>query len=84
MNIDIQEFLDMTGISVPDDYTFVVSCVAEKPYFDTVCTYACMYPISGALLESIEQMDILQQATIRSGMMVRILSQSIFREMKRF
>lgn len=25
MNIDIQEFLDMTGISVPDDYTFVVS-----------------------------------------------------------
>ena len=53
MNIDIQEFLDMTGISVPDDYTFVVSCLAEKPYFDTVCTYACMYPISGALLESI-------------------------------
>lgn len=53
MSLDIQAFLDMVGVDVPDDNTLIVTCLAEKPYFDTVCTYACMYPISGALLESI-------------------------------
>ena len=47
------KFLEMTGIEVPDDYTFVVNCLTEIPYFDTVCTYGCMYPIPGALLDEL-------------------------------
>lgn len=47
------KFLEMTGVEVPDDYTYVVNCLTEIPYFDTVCTYGCMYPISGELLDEL-------------------------------
>lgn len=47
------EFLNMVGISAPDDYTVVYTCVSEKPYFPTVATYQCLYPASQALIDEL-------------------------------
>lgn len=51
MNTD--KFLEMVGIEIPDDYTVTYTCVSEKPYFDTVGTYACLYPAPAALIEQL-------------------------------
>ena len=50
---DGSQFLEMVGIEIPDDYTIVYHCIDPKPYFDTVATYACMYPISQGLIDSL-------------------------------
>lgn len=50
---DNETFLSMVGIDTPDDYTVVYTCISEKPYFDTVATYACLYPASAALIEEL-------------------------------
>lgn len=55
-------FLDMVGIAAPDDYTLVYTCLAEKPYFDTVTTYNCLYPLSQGLVDEIG-VDGLKAAT---------------------
>lgn len=51
MNTD--KFLEMVGIAAPDDYTVTYTCVSEKPYFDTVAAYACLYPAPAALIEEL-------------------------------
>jgi oligopeptide transport system substrate-binding protein len=50
---DNETFLEMVGIETPDDYTVVYHCTAELPYFDTVATYACLYPAPAALIDEI-------------------------------
>jgi oligopeptide transport system substrate-binding protein len=50
---DNETFLEMVGIETPDDYTVVYHCTAELPYFDTVATYACLYPAPAALIEEL-------------------------------
>ncbi len=50
---DNEVFMEMVGIETPDEYTVVYHCVSEKPYFDSVATYGCLYPIPTALLEEI-------------------------------
>jgi oligopeptide transport system substrate-binding protein len=50
---DNETFLEMVGIETPDDYTVVYTCTAELPYFDTVATYACLYPAPAALIDEI-------------------------------
>lgn len=47
------KFLEMVGIEAPDDYTVVYHCLDELPYFDTVATYSCLYPISQELLDKV-------------------------------
>ncbi|MDY4817116.1 MAG: ABC transporter substrate-binding protein [Lachnospiraceae bacterium] len=47
------EFADTVGIKAIDDYTLEYTCLAEKPYFDTVATYNCLYPISQAMIDEI-------------------------------
>ena len=47
------EFADTVGIKAIDDYTLQYTCVSEKPYFDTVATYNCLYPISQAMIDEI-------------------------------
>ena len=39
-------FATMVGAAAPDEYTLVFTCLAPTPYFDTVATYACMYPLA--------------------------------------
>ena len=43
----------MVGIEAPDDYTLIYHCALNAPYFDTVCTSACMYPVSQALIDEL-------------------------------
>lgn len=47
------KFLEMVGIEAKDDYTLVYTCITEKPYFDTVATSACLYPVSQALIDEL-------------------------------
>ena len=46
-------FLEMVGVEVPDDYTIVYHCINPKPYFDSVATYACLFPISQAMVDEL-------------------------------
>ena len=48
-----ETFLDMVGIEAVDDYTLVYTCITEKPYFDTVTTYNCLYPLAVGLIDEI-------------------------------
>lgn len=50
---DNETFLEMVGIETPDDYTVVYHCVSEKPYFDTVATYSCLYPFPAGLIDEL-------------------------------
>lgn len=46
-------FREMVGIETPDEKTIIYHCTAELPYFDSVCTYTCMYPIPHLLVEQL-------------------------------
>ncbi len=48
-----EDFLDIVGIEAPDELTVVYHCTTALPYFDTVATYACLYPASAALIEEV-------------------------------
>ncbi len=48
-----EDFMSMVGIETPDDYTVVYHCTTALPYFDTVATYACLYPASQALIDEL-------------------------------
>lgn len=41
------------GIEAPDDYTVVYHCTSALPYFDTVATYACLYPAPQAQIDEL-------------------------------
>ena len=51
------KFLEMVGMSMPDDYTIHYECITKKPYFDSVAAYNCMYPISPAMIEELGGVD---------------------------
>lgn len=51
--MDNSKFLEMVGIEAPDDYTLIYHCDMNAPYFDTVCTSACLYPASQALIDEL-------------------------------
>lgn len=53
MSMDNTKFLEMVGIEAPDDYTLIYHCTQNAPYFDTVCTSACLYPLSQALVDTL-------------------------------
>lgn len=50
-----EDFMEVVGISTPDDFTVEYTMLASKPYFDTVATYACLYPAPTALLEQLTE-----------------------------
>ena len=47
------KFLEMVGIETPDEYTIVYTCKAPTPYFDSVATYACLYPIPQGMIDEL-------------------------------
>ena len=48
--LGLDKFKEMVGIKAVDDYTLVYTCKAALPYFDTLASYNCLYPVSGKLL----------------------------------
>ena len=53
-------FSEMVGVDVPDDYTITYTCITEKPYFDTLAVYQCLYPISPAMIDELGGPDAVQ------------------------
>ena len=51
--LDTTKFFEMVGCELVDDYTIKYTCITQKPYFDSVATYACMYPASQALIDEL-------------------------------
>ena len=50
---DDSVFQQMVGIKTPDANTIVYTCTAEKPYFDTMATWAGMYPRAQAMVDEL-------------------------------
>ena len=51
------KFLEMVGMEIPDDYTVIYHCTDPKPYFDSVATYACLFPMSQAMVDELGGAD---------------------------
>ena len=51
------KFRETVGLETPDTYTVVYTCLAEKPYFDTLATYQSLYPMSKAMIEELGGID---------------------------
>ncbi len=47
------KFAEMVGLTMPDEYTLVYECVSEKPYFDSLGAYACLYPLAQELVDEL-------------------------------
>ena len=47
------KFREMVGIETPDDKTVIYRCISPKPYFDTVATYACLWPMAQGMVEEL-------------------------------
>ena len=47
------KFLETVGISTPDEYTIVYTCKDSTPYFDSVATYACLYPLPQGMIDEL-------------------------------
>ena len=54
------KFREMVGAEAKDDYTLVYTCVEPKPYFDTVATYACMYPMAQGMVDELGGPDAVR------------------------
>ena len=51
--LGLEKFLEMVGIKAVDEYTLHFTCLAPLPYFDTLASYNCLYPVSGKLLSEL-------------------------------
>ena len=47
------KFQEMVGIKAADAYNLTYTCLEAKPYFDTVCSYACLYPMAQAMVDEL-------------------------------
>ncbi len=47
------KFAEMVGIEIKDEKTIVYTCVDALPYFASVATYNCLYPLSAELIEEV-------------------------------
>ena len=50
---DGSKFLEMVGIEVPDDKTVIYHCTDPKPYFDSVASYVCLFPMSQGMIDEL-------------------------------
>lgn len=46
-------FRDMVQVEAKDDNTLIYHCITEKPYFDTVAAYTCLYPLAQGLVDEL-------------------------------
>ncbi len=47
------KFREMVGIATPDDHTVVYTCINPTPYFDTVGTYVCLFPMAQGMIDEL-------------------------------
>ncbi len=51
--LGLEKFKEMVKVEAPDEKTLIYTCKDKLPYFPTVATYSCLYPLSGALLAEV-------------------------------
>nr|WP_300003325.1 ABC transporter substrate-binding protein [Tissierella sp.] len=49
---DGSKFRELVGLEI-DGNELTYTCITEKPYFDTVATYNCLYPLSQDMVEEL-------------------------------
>ena len=54
------KFREMVAAEAKDVYTLVYTCMEPKPYFDTVTTYSCMYPMSQSMVDELGGPDAVK------------------------
>ena len=54
------KFREMVGLETPDDYTVIYHCITEKPYFDSLASYVCLYPMSQAMVDELGGPDAVR------------------------
>ena len=54
------KFREMVGLETPDDYTVVYHCVTEKPYFDSLASYVCLYPMAQGMVDELGGADAVR------------------------
>ena len=47
------KFAEMVGIEATDDYTLVYHCTKNAPYFDTLATCVCLYPLAQGMIDEV-------------------------------
>ncbi len=55
------KFREMVGLETPDDLTVIYHCTAPKPYFDSVATYFCLYPMAQGMVDELGGPDGVRQ-----------------------
>ena len=50
---DGSKFLEMVGIEIPDDHTVIYHCIDPKPYFDSVASYVCLFPLAQGMVDEL-------------------------------
>ncbi len=54
------KFREMVGFETPDDHTVVYKCLAPKPYFDSLGTYNCLYPMAQGMVDELGGPDAVK------------------------
>ena len=47
------KFRELVGIEAVDAHTIVYHCVSEKPYFDSLGAYNCLYPMAQGMVDEL-------------------------------
>lgn len=47
------KFREMVGMEIVDKNNIIYHCVSEKPYFDTLATSNCLYPLAQGLVDEL-------------------------------
>ena len=47
------KFREMVKMEIPDDYTVVYHCTTKMPYFPSVATYGCLYPMAQGMIDEL-------------------------------
>ena len=53
------KFAEMVGIEAPDDYTLIYHCTKNAPYFDTLATCGCLYPMAQGMIDEVGVANVL-------------------------
>ena len=47
------KFREMVGIDIPNEHTIVYTCTREIPYFASITTTSCLYPLAQGLIDEV-------------------------------
>ena len=47
------KFREMVGMEIVDKQNIIYHCISEKPYFDTLATSNCLYPLAQGLVDEL-------------------------------